>query len=56
MYPVNLGAKGMWVINYLNAAPIFDKHLNQYYGIMQGKKWIPWKEPRYTYMSTHLEV
>lgn len=57
IYPVNIGAKGMWVMEWLRCKPIFDHHLNQFDGILDDKdQWLPWKEPRPCYIGSHLEI
>lgn len=57
MYPVNIGGKGLQVIDWLRCSPIFKHHLNEYDGMTDGKgNFIPCKEARPSFMATHLEI
>lgn len=57
MYPLNIGGKGLKVIEWLRCMPIFKHHLNEYDGMTTVKgDFMPCKEKVPSFMSTHLEA
>ena len=57
MYPVNIGCKGLDVLDWMRCMPIFKHHLNEYDGMKDVYgNWLPAKELRPSFMGTHLEI